>query len=136
MFGLFSSRSSHSQPSVSAADALRSIPAINPGVTFETDGGGRLVAHVPVSRRKGFWGRFQKPVSIHRVRLDEIGKFVIERINGERTVQDLVDVFSKTYRVNGREAKLCMADFLKSLAQRNIISIGVVAGESASTGND
>lgn len=136
MFGFFSSRSSNSQPSVSAADSLRSIPAINPGVIFKTDEDGRLVAHVPVARRKGFWGRFQKPVSIHRVRLDEIGKFVIERIDGERTVQDLVSSFSKTYRVNGREAKLCMADFLKSLAQRNIISIGVVAGESASTGND
>ena len=112
-------------PSVNVMEALQSIPALNPNVTFEEDRDGRTVVCVPVQRRKGFWGRFQMPVSTHRIRLDEIGAFVVSQINGEKTVQELIDAFSAKYRVNGREAKLCMADFLKSLAGRNVISIGI-----------
>ena len=112
-------------PSVNVMEALQSIPALNPNVTFEEDRDGRTVVCVPVQRRKGFWGRFQMPVSTHRIRLDEIGSFVVSQINGERTVQELIDAFVSKYRVGGREAKLCMADFLKSLAGRNVISIGI-----------
>ena len=112
-------------PTVNVMEALQSIPALNPNVTFEEDRDGRTVVCVPVQRRKGFWGRFQMPVSTHRIRLDEIGSFVVSQINGERTVQELIDAFASKYRVGGREAKLCMADFLKSLAGRNVISIGI-----------
>jgi hypothetical protein len=113
------------RPSVNVSEALQSIPALNPDVSLEEDKDGRTVVCVPVQRRKGFWGRFQMPVSTHRIRLDEIGAFVVSQINGERTVQELIDAFATKYRVNGREAKLCMADFLKSLAGRNVISIGI-----------
>ncbi len=113
------------RPTINVMEALQSIPALNPNVTFEEDRDGRTVVCVPVQRRKGFWGRFQMPVSTHRIRLDEIGAFVVSQINGERTVQELIDAFAGKYRVNGREAKLCMADFLKSLAGRNVISIGI-----------
>ena len=112
-------------PAVNASEALQSIPALNPDVSFEEDRDGRTVVCVPVHRRPGFWGRFQMPVSTHRIRLDEIGAFVVSQINGERTVQELIDAFAGKYRVGAREAKLCMADFLKSLAGRNVISIGI-----------
>ena len=112
-------------PAVNVSEALQSIPALNPNVTFEEDRDGRTVVCVPVQRRKGFWGRFQMPVSTHRIRLDEIGAFVVSQIDGERTVQELIDAFAGKYRVGSREEKLCMADFLKSLAGRNVISIGI-----------
>ena len=115
--GGFGKKETVVHPSVNVMEALQSIPALNPNVTFEEC--------VPVQRRKGFWGRFQMPVSTHRIRLDEIGAFVVSQINGERTVQELIDAFAGKYRVGGREAKLCMADFLKSLAGRNVISIGI-----------
>jgi len=105
--------------------ALQSIPAVCPGVTFAKEADGRLMAMVPVTRRRGFFGRFQAPVTTKRIRLDEIGAFVIEQINGERTVQEIVDAFANRYRANRREAELCLADFLKSLAERNIIAIGI-----------
>ena len=105
--------------------ALRSIPAICPGVTFAEEPDGRLMVMVPVQRRRGFFGRFQAPVTTKRIRLDEIGAFVIGQINGERTVEEIVDAFLARYRSNRREAELSLADFLKSCAQRNIIAIGI-----------
>ena len=107
------------------SDGVTVIAATHDMKMLDASDDGRTVVCVPVQRRKGFWGRFQMPVSTHRIRLDEIGAFVVSQINGERTVQELIDAFAGKYRVGGREAKLCMADFLKSLAGRNVISIGI-----------
>ena len=80
--GGFGKKETVVHPSVNVMEALQSIPALNPNVTFEEDRDGRTVVCVPVQRRKGFWGRFQMPVSTHRIRLDEIGAFVVSQING------------------------------------------------------
>lgn len=124
--GLFqkSDKAPKRQP-VDRRESLRSIPAIIPGVTFEEEEDGRLTVLVPIRRRGGFLGYFQSPATKHRIRLDEIGAYVVGIIDGERTVQSIVDAFAGKYRVNKREAELSIAAFLKSLAQRNVIAIGI-----------
>lgn len=113
------------QPAVDRREALLSIPALVPGVTLEEGDDGRITAVVTSRRPDGFWARFMSRTMTRRVRLDEIGTYVIRQIDGIRTVKELVAAFASQYRVNRREAELCMADFLKSLAQRNIIAIGI-----------
>ena len=115
----------HQQPAVDRREALLSIPALVPGVTLEEGDDGRITAVVTSRRPDGFWARFMSRTMTRRVRLDEIGTYVIRQIDGIRTVKELVAAFASQYRVNRREAELCMADFLKSLAQRNIIAIGI-----------
>jgi hypothetical protein len=110
---------------ISRRDALRSIPAISPGVSYQEEEDGHLLIQVPVAARKGLFGLFRSKASIRKVRLDSIGAFVLKQIDGRRCVGDLIDAFAKQYRSNRREAELCVADFLKSLTQRNIIVIGV-----------
>lgn len=110
---------------INRRQAQQSIPAICPGVTFAEEEDGKLMALVPVPRKRGFFGRFQAPVSTRKIRLDEVGAFVIGQINGQRTVAEIADVFVSHYRVTRREAELSLGDFLKSLAQRNIIAIGI-----------
>lgn len=113
-------------PTIDRRRSLASIPAVNPGVRSEKQDDGRLLITVSLPRRsRGFLARFQPPVSERRVRLDELGAFVFGRIDGQRTVADIVADFVRTYGTTRREAELCTADFLKSLAQRSIISIGV-----------
>lgn len=110
---------------VSRREALRSIPALAPGVIFRDDDDGHVLAQVPVPPRRGFLGLFQTAAGTRKVRLDSMGAFVISQIDGRRCVADIIDVFASHYRTNRREAELCLADFLKSLTQRNIIVIGV-----------
>lgn len=123
--GLFGHDSNKGPAPIDRREAMQSIPAINPGVTFQKEDDGHLMALVPTKRPSGFLSRFMASTSTRRIRLDEIGAFVIENINGKRTVQEIVDAFAAKYRVNRREAELSMADFLKSLVQRNIIAIGI-----------
>lgn len=119
------SRKSQPAAPISRRDALRSIPAITPGVTFRDDDDGHILVQIPVAPGRGFLGFFQTQARTRKVRLDSMGAFVIRQIDGRRCVADIVDAFASQYRSNRREAELCIADFLKSLTQRNIIVIGV-----------
>ena len=113
-------------PGIDRQRSLASIPALNPGVRTTKGSDGRLLVTVTIPRRaKGFLARFQPAVSERRVRLDELGEFVLSRIDGMRSVADIVATFVEKYGTTYREAELCTAEFLKSLAQRSIISIGV-----------
>ena len=95
-----------------------------PGVELEDGDDGRITAVVHLKRPDGFLARFMHPVSSRRIRLDEIGSFVLSRIDGRRTVMELIECFVGRYRINRREAELSVAEFLKSLVRRNVIAIG------------
>jgi hypothetical protein len=106
--------------------SLESIPVLNPGVRLDPQPDNRLLVTVPVVPKRRGWLRFMHPKVLERkVRLDELGAFVIRQIDGQRPVQAIVDAFVKRYGTTRREAELSTAEFLKSLAQRNVISIGV-----------
>ena len=106
--------------------SLESIPALNPGVRLEREEDGRLLVIVPVSRPRRRWlARFQPRLSERRVRLDRLGAFVLERIDGARPVRAIVEDFVQRFGTTRREAELSTAEFLKALTRRNIISIGV-----------
>ena len=105
--------------------ALGGIPVLMPGVELEDGDDGRITAVVHLKRPDGFLARFMHPVSSRRIRLDEIGSFVLSRIDGRRTVMELIECFVGRYRINRREAELSVAEFLKSLVRRNVIAIGI-----------
>ena len=71
----------------------------------------------------GFLDRFRPPVMEKRHTLDELGSFVVGRIDGRRNVKCIIDDFVERYRVNRREAELSVVAFLKMLMHRHIVSI-------------
>jgi len=114
------------EPRIDRQRSLNSIPALNPGVERDVQPDGRVLVTVRIPRRsKGLLARFQPAVIERRVRLDELGAFVLAHVDGVRSVADIVAAFIAAYGTTRREAELCTADFLKSLAQRHILSIGV-----------
>jgi len=114
--------------SPSAVDRRRSlsgVPALNRGVELQRQDDGTLMVSVPIPRRKGLLARFQPPVTERRAKLDELGSFIVGRIDGKTTVLELVESFVAEYKTNRREAELSTAEFLRSLVRRNIVSIGL-----------
>lgn len=105
--------------------SLAGVPALNRGVELERQDDGTMMVCVPIPRRKGLLARFQPPVTQRRVKLDELGSFIVGRIDGQVTVLELVESFVAEYRTNRREAELCTAEFLRSLVHRSIVSIGL-----------
>ena len=120
------------RPRLDRRESLAARPVLNRMVKVERAQDGSIVLQVPrpdnmmvrwVSRSFGL-------APYKRVALDELGTFVIEHCDGEHTVRDIVDKFSKKYRLNRREAEVSMSTFLRDLARRSVIGLVIEgAGE-------
>jgi hypothetical protein len=107
--------------------SLAGRPCLNQGVRLERLSEARVQVVVELQRRSGFFARFLPPVFVRRYRLDELGTFVVERIDGRRSAAALIDEFARHHRLNRREAELSVVQFLRMLMQRQAISIAVDA---------
>jgi len=118
-----------SEPVILRAEALDMVPVRNGAVT-ETplaDGLVRLAYPLAVkpwfgrlAAKVGMWD--EKPM-VKQVELDEMGTFVWERIDGERSVRRIAEEFTKSYEVQPREAELSVTAFIKTIGQRGIIGL-------------
>ena len=119
------------RPKARAVDrrqALRSIPVLNDTVTLSSDEDGQCVVHVSIARGPTFFDRFRPPVIEKRHVFDDLGAFLVQQINGQRTVEELIDIFAAQYQVDPRDAELSTVAFIKMLLQRKILT--VVQGDS------
>ncbi|MDT8390462.1 MAG: PqqD family peptide modification chaperone [Lentisphaeria bacterium] len=110
--------------------ALSGIPVLNAGVAVESlDNGGARVS-MTVRRGRGFFERL-RPVEMTRsYELDEFGRFVLEMVDGERSVLDVVDAFEKRFPMSRREVELAVVAFFKMLMQRNVLAVAVAKHQS------
>jgi len=105
--------------------SLEGIPVINKNVSIKNSEKGNLVISARVPRKSRFFSRFLPPVMTRNVKLDELGSFVVTQIDGEKKVLDIIEAFIARYHTNRRETELSVVAFLKSLIQRQVISIVV-----------
>lgn len=115
--------------------ALSGVPILNDGVNLdEMDGGGMRVS-MTVKRGRGFFERFRPPVMNRSYELDEFGGFVLEMVDGERSVLDIINAFQERFPMSRREVELSVVAFFKMLMQRNVVSIATAPpGASISKG--
>jgi hypothetical protein len=111
--------------SLDRRQSLAGIPALNEGVKCTEGEKGETLLIVPMKRRPDFLGRFQPARWERKVQLDSVGSFVVAQIDGKRNVLEITEIFIERYKVNRREGELSTVAFLKSLLERNIISIGI-----------
>ena len=58
-----------------------------------------------------------------RVTLDALGTRIWTWCDGNRTVEDVVDLFAATYNVTFHEARVAVTGYLRSLLQRGVVAI-------------
>lgn len=105
--------------------SLASIPIHNEGVFEKSRSAEELEIVVVIERGTGFLARFQPPLMERTLKLDELGIFVFDQIDGQRTTRAIIDAFVKRFKVNRREAELSCVKFLRSLTERHAISIAI-----------
>ncbi len=96
---------------------------LNQEVKTESRPDGNLTVIVHLKRRRGWLGRLQPPTFSRTYKLDELGSFVLRQIDGRRTAGAIIDDFVREYKVNRREAELCVTQFMKMLVHRQVICI-------------
>lgn len=116
-------RNPETPPVLDRARSMAGIPVRHPDMTLQRTASGGMLITARFPRGKGWLSRFAPPVLEHRVELDDLGAFVMEHIDGHRSVEQIVGAFTDRFRLNRREAELCTVDFIRKLAQKRLIAI-------------
>jgi hypothetical protein len=105
------------------------VPVRNAEVRVEASGEGTVRLAYPLAVKPWF-GRLAEKVNlwdqrpmIKKLDLDEMGTFVWERIDGERTVRRIAEEFADHYGLQPREAELGVTAFIKTIGQRGLIGL-------------
>ncbi len=72
-----------------------------------------------VAKRFGVWDGSPMQKTIE---LDEMGTAAWELIDGRNRFLDLVDIFTKRYNIQNKEAETSLAAFLRELGQRGLVA--------------
>ena len=65
----------------------------------------------------------EPPEQKKRLELDELGTFCWSFINDKRSVQDIANELTKTYKLHPEEARVAVSQFVRQLGKRGIIGL-------------
>jgi hypothetical protein len=116
-------------PSISRAEALDRIPVKNRQISENRLETGDVVIHYPVIMRPFFAGlakRFggqEVQTQMKKLQLDELGTSVWNLMDGNRSVRQLVKMFTETHQLETREAEVSVTQFIRELGRRGLIAM-------------
>lgn len=76
--------------------------------------------YLNLARRLGLQSK--EPLA-RKLQLDEMGSLTWNLMDGNRSVQDLVNFVCRRYKLNKREAEVAMTGFLRELGRRGLIGL-------------
>jgi hypothetical protein len=121
------SHQSLQEQDVSWKPMLLAIP--QPNVAAEVDHQANGTTKITVALRQPRWLRppiswIIRPTLSRSFSLDTIGTRVWSLCNGERTVENIIDLFSAQYALTFHEARIAVTEYIKLLVQRGVLAIG------------
>lgn len=120
---------SRKRTQVDRRESLAGIPYLNESAVIERSEGTPMALKLVIRRGNGFLDRFRPPAMERRYELDEFGAFVVQKIDGKKTVLDLINAFEDRFKMSHRESELGVVAFIKILMKRNLLAVGI-AGSS------
>lgn len=103
---------------------LRSRPVRNPAVEWERDEKGEVVLTVKLAPSKpGLFSGFVKGPGEKKYVLDEVGSYVWELLDGERTIGDVAELLAQHFKLHRREAQASLLAYLRMLAERGLVRL-------------
>lgn len=99
---------------------------------WQADGDGRVVVERPKPPSRGLRAVFENLrwlMSHPKIKLDELGSFVWQRLDGETTLGEIADVTSGAFsdRAEGMEERLAL--FVTALHHQGLIELRVAQGD-------
>ena len=112
---------------------LRARPVPNAAATVAREDNQQVRLTVP-RRRPGYLAALRwlvRPKPNRTVILDRLGGQIWRSCDGQRTVEEVVDVFAAAQRLSFHEARAAVTGYLKDLIERGAVAI-VMPGEGDS----
>lgn len=106
----------------SLEEFLDFVPVFSKLNTWELNEEDRVVIH-RVNRGFGakFAQKFMRAPQISRIRLEEIGSFVIQQMDGEKTVRELADLVGKKFGEAAEPRYERLAEYMRGLRNNDFI---------------
>jgi len=112
--------------SLDRRQSLAGVPLLNPGVELNQTADGKASLKAVRTRGAPSWmDRFRPRVDRRDYELDEFGTFVVEQMDGRRSVLEIINRFQDTFGMSRRESELGVVAFVKMLMQRSLLSVGL-----------
>ncbi len=106
------------------------VPRLAPGVSTEAaPGGAQGIRLRSAPQRRGWLGRRLGLADSIAVELDDLGAFVVQRLDG-RPLDEIAAAVAGHLRLTRREAETCTADFLRQLINRRLVVVDQPAGSA------
>ena len=125
-------------PPLTREQALSARPVRNPSLKWRENDDGEAIIVLP--RRRDTMGKFLAWMffvpETRPLALDEVGTFVWQNCDGERSLAEMSELLAKEYRLGRKEAELSLTEFLKMLAKRGMIGFLVPDELAAELGED
>ncbi|MEF2230235.1 MAG: PqqD family protein [Pseudodesulfovibrio sp.] len=116
-------------PVMARSRALDMVPVRNRAVEEAPADGGLIRLSYPLAVKPWFGkladavGMWDKRPMIKQLELDELGAFVWNLIDGQRSVREIARAFADRYQAQPREAELSVTAFIKTIGQRGLIGL-------------
>jgi hypothetical protein len=111
------------QPKIGRAAMLKSKPARNDALTWETNENDEVT--ITVERREDWKAKVLSKVfwipQSRTLMLDQIGAQVWEMCDGKTTVDQMIRHLSSEHKLNLKEAEVSLLTYLKSLGKKHLI---------------
>lgn len=122
-------------PQVDRQAVMTLRPGRNSLLTWEQRESGETLLTVPqndqVNRLTKAMAKWLRVPTERKVELDEVGGYVWELCDGSRTVESIVQMTGKQFKMNRREAEVSVTMFLQMLHERNFIGFYKKTGKKS-----
>ena len=114
--------------SLNRTQALECVPAQNDTIQWQQLDSGEILFTYPLPLNAFFqalhrkFGKTQEAPT-KKLQLDQMGSFVWQKIDGKRTVREIIRHFAEEYKITPQEAEHAVTTFLKTLGQRGLIAL-------------
>lgn len=111
------------------SESLDCVPVRNPHLREQENENDELCLIYSVQVKPWFRGIFKKvagrqsDIIERKLQLDALGTSVWQMIDGNRSVNDIIQSFQAEHKLNRREAEISISAFLKDLGKRGLLAL-------------
>ena len=126
-------------PRLTREDSFGAVVVPNRRLRIERNAEGVITLYAPFHaaafvERMARWFGAPANAGEAKIELDEIGSFVWDLCDGQRTVREMAAELAAKYKLNRKEAEAALTTFLRGLAGRNLVAIVILKREEPATG--
>lgn len=118
-------------PKLTRRDVLDSRPIRNAQLQWEKGSKGEIRITLPL--KKTWWAKFLSSILLAPrskiLVLDELGTKVWNMCDGSKNVEEIIQVLCRDLNMNRKEVETSLLHYLKQLAGRSLIGLGITKKE-------